>query len=400
MAYNVKFSKGSLANYKALNKDASTIYFITDTGALYLGETLIADATDLTDIEEAIGTLTSLSTDVKSDLVSAINEVLGKVNDATEADAVTLTVADTATDGYLKTYVLTQGTEEIGKIDIPKDLVVTSGEVVTNPEGQDEGTYIKLVIANQEVPLYINVKTLVDVYTAQKNATQIQLAVSDTNEISATIVAGSVGTTEIADKAITLAKLSEELQTAISNANSAVQKIETGSTNGTISVDGTDVGVKGLGSAAYENKDAFDAAGAASAVLGTDDDDATTVTVKGNREAITALQEAVGDGGSVATKISDAIDALDSTVSQTAGDDGVSATVVEEDGKLKSVSVAIAAETYDTYGAASTAESNAKDYADGLASNYDATGSANTALTNAKAYTDSELSTALTWVEF
>jgi hypothetical protein len=400
MAYNVKFSKGSLANYKALNKDASTIYFITDTGALYLGETLIADATDLTDIEKAIGTLTSLDTTTKSDLVSAINEVLGKVNDATEADAVTLTVADTATDGYLKTYVLTQGTEEIGKIDIPKDLVVKSGEVVTNPEGQDEGTYIKLVIANQEAPLYINVKTLVDVYTAQKNATQIQLAVSDTNEISATIVAGSVGTTEIADKAITLAKLSEELQTAISNANSAVQKIETGSTNGTISVDGTDVGVKGLGSAAYENKDTFDAAGAASAVLGTDDDDATTVTVKGNREAITALQEAVGDGGSVATKISDAIDALDSTVSQTAGDDGVSATVVEEDGKLKSVSVAIAAETYDTYGAASTAESNAKDYADGLASNYDATGSANTALTNAKAYTDSELSTALTWVEF
>ena len=47
---------------------------------------------------------------------------------------------------------------------------------------------------------------------------------------------------------------------------SGVQSISEGSTNGTISVDGTDVAVKGLGSAAYTNSSAYDAAGAASAV--------------------------------------------------------------------------------------------------------------------------------------
>lgn len=43
---------------------------------------------------------------------------------------------------------------------------------------------------------------------------------------------------------------------------------------------------------------------------------------------------------------------------------------------------------YDPAGAAATAQGNAEDYADGLASNYDPAGSASTAETNAKAYTD------------
>ena len=48
----------------------------------------------------------------------------------------------------------------------------------------------------------------------------------------------------------------------------------------------------------------------------------------------------------------------------------------------------IAENTYDAYGSAAIAEQNAKDYADGLASNYDAAGSAATAEQNAKDYAD------------
>jgi hypothetical protein len=47
------------------------------------------------------------------------------------------------------------------------------------------------------------------------------------------------------------------------------------------------------------------------------------------------------------------------------------------------------ASNYDAAGAAATAETNAKDYADGLATNYDAAGAATTAETNAKNYADS-----------
>ena len=47
-----------------------------------------------------------------------------------EGGTVTLNTNETATAGYLKTYEIFQGGNSIGKIDIPKDLVVTKGEVI------------------------------------------------------------------------------------------------------------------------------------------------------------------------------------------------------------------------------------------------------------------------------
>jgi hypothetical protein len=57
--------------------------------------------------------------------------------------------------------------------------------------------------------------------------------------------------------------LSDTTKASLAKADSAIQKVETGATNGTIKVDGTEVGVAGLGSAAYTNSDAYDAAGTA-----------------------------------------------------------------------------------------------------------------------------------------
>jgi antitoxin component YwqK of YwqJK toxin-antitoxin module len=50
--------------------------------------------------------------------------------------------------------------------------------------------------------------------------------------------------------------------------------------------------------------------------------------------------------------------------------------------------ISVTASTYDAYGSAETAQTNAQNYADGLASNYDASGSASTAQTNAQNYAD------------
>ena len=188
----------------------------------------VKDASDT--INAKIGDVSTLTTTEKTNLVGAVNEVKSAVDSAKTAGEVTVTT-DSTTEGYLKTYTINQCGVEISKIDIPKDLVVTSGEVVVDPDGQPAGTYIKLTIANQETPIYINVKTLVDVYTAQASASQIQLAISETNEISATIVAGSVGTTELADSAITtvkiadanvtLAKLAQDVTDSIADAKKA-----------------------------------------------------------------------------------------------------------------------------------------------------------------------------------
>ena len=159
-------------------------------------------------INAKIGTLADLDTTAKTDLVEAINEVLQSVEAGGTGSVVTMTT-DTTTDGYLKTYTFKQGNTEIGKVDIPKDLVIQSGEIVVDPDGQTAGTYLKLTIANQDAPVYINVADLVDAYTAQGSASQVQLVISDTNEISATIVAGSIGATELGANAVTTAKIAD-----------------------------------------------------------------------------------------------------------------------------------------------------------------------------------------------
>ena len=76
--------------------------------------------------------------------------------------------------------------------------------------------------------------------------------------------------------------------------------LETGSTNGTVSFNGQDVAVKGLGSAAYTESSAYDAAGAAAgvqtAITGASSDASSAITIYGTRayaaEQATAAQTA------------------------------------------------------------------------------------------------------------
>lgn len=142
----------------------------------------------------------------------------------TKVNKIGVTAKETANAGYLKSYTFTGPDGTPVDIDIPKDLVVTKGEVVK--EGKD--TFIQLTIANQVAPVKINVKDLVDVYTAQANAAQIQLAISDTNEISATIKPGSIAKADLAtavqeslDKADAAAP-----QSALDAANAEITKIK------------------------------------------------------------------------------------------------------------------------------------------------------------------------------
>ena len=74
------------------------------------------------------------------------------------------------------------------------------------------------------------------------------------------------------------------------------------------------------------------------------------------------LKAAVGEGGSVADAITNAINGLDSTKSQAAGADGLALEVVQENGIITSVSGSIAANTYDAYGSASAVEGKLNAY--------------------------------------
>lgn len=198
-----------------LNGDASTEGSVAKA---------VKDSADA--IDAKIGTLADLDTTAKTDLVNAINEVRAAVDAGGTGSQVTIDTA-TTTEGYLKSYTIKQGENTVGVIDIPKDLVVTAGEVVVDPEGQTAGTYVKLTIANQEAPIYINVADLVDAYTPQASATQIQLAISATNEISATIVAGSITATELAADAVTTVKIADANVTASKLADDAKALFDT-----------------------------------------------------------------------------------------------------------------------------------------------------------------------------
>ena len=91
------------------------------------------------------------------------------------------------------------------------------------------------------------------------------------------------------------------------DANKAVNvTVAEGATNGTVAVNGTDVAVHGLGSAAYTASTAYEAA------------------------------------GSIAT----AIGALDATETQTAGTDGLALSITEVDGVITAISGSIASNTY------------------------------------------------------
>ena len=161
-SYTILDVDGNAADVQKLKEEIAAINLVIGDGIS--GTTLTAA---INDVNARLGegfteenTVAKALSDLRTELVSALT--------------ISLNVAGTPTSGYLKTYILSQGTNEIGRIDIPKDLVVTSGSLVHGTwtddtftedlEGPD--TALKLIIANQEKPVYINTKDLVDYYTA------------------------------------------------------------------------------------------------------------------------------------------------------------------------------------------------------------------------------------------
>ena len=146
----------------------------------------------------------------------------GKVGSETEVGTIVvpdlkMEVKAAPNDGYLKTYQFTYGTGSTFEIDIPKDLVVTAGEIIvvnsSSPiSGLTDGTYLKLTIANQTDPVYINTSDLCDFYTGKTATDGVSVAISDTNEISATLVG----------KAVTEANLEDTLAQKINDADTSL----------------------------------------------------------------------------------------------------------------------------------------------------------------------------------
>ena len=151
-----------------------------------------------------------------------------------DAGAVTIT-KDTSSSEWAAVYTLHQNGAALSPtINIPKDLVVKSGEIVAsspeNPITYDGQTYtdgtkfLKLVIQNDEShPIYIKVADLVDVYTGG----------TATDGIITVDITDYTVTATINDGTVTLAKLASGVQASLVKADSALQPVS-GATSGNV----------------------------------------------------------------------------------------------------------------------------------------------------------------------
>lgn len=217
-----------------------------------------------------------------------------------------LAAAETS-EGMLKSYKLQKDGKDIAGsvlIDIPKDLVVASGSVITAVEGKlpegvtEAGTYIQLNLANSNKPLYINVGSLIEYVTGgsgENDAIQINVS-SDTHKVTANVKNGS----------LTKEMLAAGVVASLGKADSAVQTVAAGDANGTIKVDGNEVAVTGLKDAAFATiKSINDTAQgyvntAKAALEGTENDNDESATIKGAKKYADKVAKAASDNAGTA----------------------------------------------------------------------------------------------------
>ena len=160
---------------------------IAKTVTGYIDEAAGKVAADLTALDRSLKAVAksgaaadvSVATEkvVAKTVEGALIELADAISSAESASVVTC-VKDTEAEGVAARYTFSQGGTPIANavIDIPKDMVVKSGEVVTNPEGKSAGTYLVLTLANAtEDKIYIDVTTLIEYVTGGETA---EIAVS------------------------------------------------------------------------------------------------------------------------------------------------------------------------------------------------------------------------------
>ena len=147
-------------------------------------------------------------------VVGYVDEKVGAIPAQTNYS---VTVTPSTVEGLAKRYTIHQEATGLDvNIDIPTDMVVKSGAVVTNPAGQTAGTYLVLTLANStNDKIYINVGNLIEYVTSGSGANDmVKIAVSADHKVTASITDGS----------ITKAKLATAVQNSLNNADSAIQQ--------------------------------------------------------------------------------------------------------------------------------------------------------------------------------
>lgn len=239
-----------------------------------LAKQLVADGA-----KESLDTLAEIAAWIQNhpDDASAMNEAIvalqNKVDtgDKTVSAYVTGAIDALSIGDYAKAAALTELAGRVATLETDAKTHALKTEVeavsteLTTYKNAHEGDYTNTQIDNKIKAVADDVAALGDTY-----ATDAELAQAIENEVTranGAYAAKSLETTVSNHTADAVAHTTSD-EKALWNAALQASDVVTGTANGTVSVKGTDVAVKGLGSAAYTNADAYDAKGSASAVDG------------------------------------------------------------------------------------------------------------------------------------
>lgn len=241
---------------------------------------------------------------------------------AKAADVLTACKDEASLKAFVNGVIADAGIASNSTVEALSGKVTTAEGKITTLEGKMTAVEGKAA-ANEAA-----IKALEELVGDDKVVDQINSAITEL-KLAETYAAKSIEKTVADHVADTVSHVTTSDKTTWNAALQAAD-VTVGGANGTISVKGADVAVKGLGSAAFTESTAYDAAGSASSA----------------ETAAKAYAKEYADG---------------------------------------------LAKNYDAAGSAAKALEDAQDYADGLAGNYDAAGSAADALADAKDYTDAEI---------
>ena len=209
-AYELAASKATMAEVEAKNYATKT----EAQGYADAKDAAIAEAKKAgTDAMAKIGTIPEGA--IATTAIGYVDEKIAAIPAQVDYSV----TCDTSTPaGVAKRYVLSQKGSAIATIDIPKDMVVSSGTVETKAEAGVwgvAGTYLVLTLANATSDkVYINVSDLIEYVTGAKAADGIITTSVDDNHVL---------TATIGDGTITKAKLAEAVQTSLGKADTALQ---------------------------------------------------------------------------------------------------------------------------------------------------------------------------------
>ena len=209
-AYELAASKATMAEVEAKNYATKT----EAQGYANAKDAAIAEAKKAgNDAMAKIGTIPEGATATTA--IAYVDEKIAAI----PAQVDYTVTCDTSTPaGVAKRYVLSQKGSSIATIDIPSDMVVSSGTVETKAEAGvwgNAGTYLVLTLANANGDkVYINVSDLIEYVTG---------ATATDGIITTFVDANHVLTATIGDGTITKAKLAEAVKTSLSKADTALQ---------------------------------------------------------------------------------------------------------------------------------------------------------------------------------